>query len=90
MHLPSLIKIIYYCSKSSILHPKTRIEYVGNPVKINSQSPIPWWGSIGILIIGIIAWCVSACMGIQGLDEAGRALVYIPLGSIFGMSLNNR
>ncbi|GAI81391.1 unnamed protein product, partial [marine sediment metagenome] len=25
---------------------------------------------------------------VPGLDEAGRALVYVPLGSLFGMSLH--
>ncbi len=30
----------------------------------------------------------DAALQIGGLDEAARALVYIPLGSLFGMSLN--
>lgn len=89
MNFPTTIKVAYYCIKEAVLHPLTTIENVGNPVKVNPQSPIPWWGSITILTMGIAAWCVSACVGIEGLDEAGRAMVYIPLGNIFGMSLRN-
>ena len=90
MNLPTTIKVAYYCSKSAVSHPKSRIVYKGNPLNIREQSPIPWWGSIGILVLGIIAWCISCVYGITGLDEAGRAMVYIPLGNIFGMSLMNR
>lgn len=50
-------------------------------------SPIPWWGSVGLIIVGIICWVLGALITISGLDEAGRALVYIPLGNLFGMSL---
>lgn len=57
-----------------------------NPKPI-TMSPTPWWGSVIILVIGIISWCLSAYFNIDGLDEAGRAMVYIPLGNIFGMGL---
>ena len=58
-----------------------------NSPEMRRESPIPWWGSVLIIIIGVACWCVGAYLGIGGLDEAGRALVYIPLGSLFGMSL---
>ena len=51
------------------------------------ESPIPWWGSLLVIMLGIICWMLGAGLEIAGLDEAGRALVYIPLGSLFGMSL---
>jgi len=51
------------------------------------SSPVPWYGSIVIIIIGIICWVLGAAVPVPGLDEAGRAMVYIPLGSLFGMSL---
>jgi len=50
------------------------------------MSPIPWWGSIAVLVLGIASWIISATCGVQGLDEAARAMVYIPLGNIFGMT----
>jgi len=53
------------------------------------QSPVPWYGSVAVIILGIICWVVGAGIPIAGLDEAGRALVYIPLGSLFGMSLHS-
>jgi hypothetical protein len=37
--------------------------------------------------MGIACWCLGAHLDITGLDEAGRAMVYIPLGSLFGMSI---
>jgi hypothetical protein len=52
------------------------------------MSPIPWWGSACFIVIGIIAWCLAAHWQITGLDEAARAMVYIPLGNIFGMSIS--
>ena len=59
----------------------------GSSPEVKQESPIPWWGSILVIIIGIACWCVGGYLEITGLDEAGRALVYIPLGSLFGMSL---
>jgi hypothetical protein len=58
-----------------------------NSPEVRQESPIPWWGSVLVIVIGIACWCVGAQLDIAGLDEAGRALVYIPLGSLFGMSL---
>ncbi len=54
------------------------------------ESPIPWWGAVLCILIGIGAWVASACLKIPGLDEAARALVYIPLGGLFGMSLTRQ
>jgi hypothetical protein len=59
----------------------------GNSPEIRRESPIPWWGSVVVIVIGITCWCAAAYFNISGLDEAGRALVYIPLGSLFGMSI---
>ena len=51
------------------------------------ESPVPWYGAIAVIILGIICWVLGASIPVAGLDEAGRALVYVPLGSLFGMSL---
>lgn len=51
------------------------------------ESPLPWWGSVLCIVIGIVTWVTAACLKIPGLDEAARVLVYIPLGSLFGLSL---
>ncbi len=51
------------------------------------ESPIPWWGAILCILIGIGTWVGGAYLEIPGLDEAGRALVYLPMGSLFGMSI---
>ena len=60
---------------------------VGHSPELRKTSPIPWWGSILVIIVGVASWVAGACLNVAGLDEAGRALVYIPLGSLFGMSL---
>ena len=60
---------------------------LGNSPQSKEMSPIPWWGSVLVIIAGIACWVIGGCLNITGLDEAGRALVYIPLGSLFGMSL---
>ena len=65
-----------------VCHKKAR-----NSPEVRRESPIPWWGSVMVIVLGIACWCVGAHLNIASLDEAGRALVYIPMGSLFGMSL---
>jgi len=59
----------------------------GESPELRQESPIPWYGSVTVIILGIICWVLGAGLEIDGLSEAGRVLVYIPLGSLFGMSL---
>lgn len=56
-----------------------------NP-ELVQESPLPWFASVLIIIIGIACWITSAVVGIPGLDHAGEAMVYLPLGNLFGMS----
>ena len=81
-------RLIIHCAVSSILHPRTSIK-ITNPNE-RVMSPIPWWGSIGVLVIGIVSWGISAWLDIEGLNEAARAMVYLPLGNIFGMTTTIR
>ena len=60
---------------------------LGNSPQVKEQSPIPWWGAVLVIVVGIACWVLGSCFNVVGLDEAGRALVYIPLGSLFGMSI---
>ena len=84
----------YYCSNCKIRFPSSSRECpkcrakVGSSPENRKESPIPWYGSCIVILVGIGAWIASACLKIPGLDEAARALVYIPLGGLFGMSLN--
>lgn len=55
--------------------------------QLRQESPVPWWGAILVIIIGVTCWVVAAANAIGGLDEAARALVYVPLGNMFGLSL---
>ncbi len=82
--MPHRIYLAAWCIKQAVRHPRTTIVY-GNPGPVSS--PIPWWGSVCVLLIGIIAWSFAAKFSVTGLDEAARAMVYIPLGNIFGMTL---
>ena len=83
----------YYCPSCKIRFPNSSkvCPKCGDKVESSPdrkrESPIPWWGALLCILIGIGTWVVSAYFEIHGLDEAARALVYIPLGSIFGMSL---
>ena len=60
---------------------------LGNSPQLKEMSPIPWWGAVLVIIVGVACWVMGSCFDVVGLDEAGRALVYIPLGSLFGMSI---
>ena len=61
--------------------------------KVNSspenmqESPIPWYGCVILIVVGAAIWGWSAACHIEGIDELGRILVYIPIGNLFGMSL---
>lgn len=86
--------IYYYCGKCKIRFsaseaecPKCGDKLEGNTPERREESVIPWWGAVLVIIIGVVCWVVAGLYSIAGLDEAGRALVYIPLGSLFGMSL---
>ena len=81
-----------YCSECRVRIPPGKEcpkcqKKPGNSPEVRKESPIPWWGAVLVIIIGITCWCLGAILDVTGLDEAGRALVYIPLGSLFGMSL---
>lgn len=77
------INIALYCITQAVRHPRTPM-FLGNPLP--AVSPIPWWGSITVLILGIITWILSATLGIPEMAEPARAMVYLPLGNIFGMT----
>lgn len=83
----------YYCQSCKLRFntkekecPKCKDKVIDSPHNVR-ESPIPWWGSVLCIIIGIITWIISACINMSELGEAGRVLVYIPLGSLFGMSI---
>ena len=83
----------FYCSSCKIRFPASARECPKCGDKVESspdprkESPLPWYVSVLVILVGIGAWIASACLNIPGLDEAARAMVYIPLGSLFGMSL---
>lgn len=85
----------FYCGGCKIRFPASSKacpkcgDKVGHSPDHRQQSPVPWYGSIIVIILGITCWIAGAGLDITGLDEAGRALVYVPLGSLFGMSLRS-
>jgi uncharacterized paraquat-inducible protein A len=65
-----------------VCHRKVR----KNP-EVKEISPVPWFVSVLIMVLGIIC-IIAGCVGpVPGLDEAGKAMVYIPLGNLFGLSI---
>ena len=62
---------------------------VNNSPERRNQSPIPWYASVLVMMLGIICCCLGAGLPLPGLDEAGRAMVYIPLGNMFGLTLRS-
>ncbi len=84
-----ILQVIQYCMGHALLRPRTDIPPGGNPLT-ESQSPIPWWGSAAVIMLGIFCWVGGASWGVTGLDEAGRVLVYVPMGHIFGLSQRSK
>ena len=60
---------------------------VGSSPDPRHESPVPWYGSVILIVVGAAIWGWSAACDIAGISELGRILVYIPLGNLFGMSL---
>jgi len=83
----------YYCSSCKLRFnskegkcPKCG-EKVGNSPDNRQESPVPWFASVTVIVVGVGSWIASAYFNIPELAEASRALVYIPLGGLFGMSI---
>ena len=83
----------FYCPecKQYLLDNETKCpecgKELGNSPELKEISPIPWWGAVLVIVVGISCWVLGSYFDVVGLDEAGRALVYIPMGSLFGLSL---
>ena len=60
---------------------------VGYSPELRQQSPMPWYGSVLLIIIGVACWITGAVVEVPSLIEVGHTLVYIPLGNIFGLTL---
>ena len=82
-----------YCSSCRIRFPASSNECpkchekVGDSPDPRQESPLPWYGSVLCIVVGIGAWIASALLNIAPLCEAARLLIYAPLGHLFGMSL---
>lgn len=83
----------YYCSSCKLrFNSKERkCPKCGDKVESSpdprQESPIPWWGSVIVICIGVTVLVVGAKWSIPGLDRLGDALVFMPLGNLFGMSI---
>jgi len=89
---PRTLISYYYCPNCKTSSPTSekacpKCHYEASNLFEINESPIPWYGSVVVIIIGVICWIMGAGLEIVGLSEAGRVLVYIPLGNLFGMSL---
>jgi len=83
----------FHCSKCGCRFPASLTacpkcgDEVGHSPELKEETALPWYGSVLVIIIGIICWVLGAGLEIAGLDEAGHALVFIPLGNLFGLSM---
>lgn len=85
----------YYCPDCKLRFSPKETECprcykkVGHSVEVRQQPQIPWYGSVLLIIIGVACWLTGAVVEVPSLVEAGHALVYIPLGNLFGMALRS-
>lgn len=83
----------FYCPNCKIRFPASASECPKCGDKVESspdprhESPIPWYGSVAIILIGVGTAITSGVLSIAWLGELSRALIYLPLGHLFGMSL---
>ena len=87
-------KIVYYYCRQCKLRfninepqcPKCEDKVTQSPERVEI-SPVPWYGTVVFICLGILCWVLGVTIPVAGLDEAGRILVYVPLGSLFGMAV---
>lgn len=83
----------FYCSKCKVRFPASSSacpkcgDKVSSSPENRQESPVPWYGCVILIVVGAAIWGWSAACHVGGVDELGRALVYLPLGNLFGMSL---
>ncbi len=93
LRYPRTMISYYYCPNCKIRFPASSSECPKCHDKVESspdprqESPVPWYGSVAVILIGVGAGIASGILSIVWLQEVSRALIYIPLGSLFGMSL---
>lgn len=82
----------YYCKVCDCRIPPDATEcpscgdkMCNSPIPMK-RSPIPWWGALLVMVLGISCWIIGGLLDLSSIEEVGRPLVYVPLGSIFGMS----
>ena len=80
----NIVQFIWSCIWKSCKFPASKNINVGNPAKV-AQSPVPWRVSLSVLALGVISLTIGAILTIAALNEVGRAMIYLPLGSMFGM-----
>ena len=83
----------YYCPACKIRFaysqpqcPKCGDKVTQSPERVE-ENPVPWYGTVVFICLGILCWVLGVKIPVAGLDEAGRILVYVPLGSLFGMAV---
>lgn len=91
---PRTLIVYFYCADCKVrfnanekVCPKCHAKVGESPGNIQ-ESPIPWWGSVIVICLGIIVLILGGILSIPGLDRLGDALIFIPLGNLFGMSLH--
>lgn len=60
---------------------------IGNSPQRETRSPVPWQASVLLIVVGIASLITGNCLDIPVLDRVGDALIFLPLGNLFGMSL---
>lgn len=87
-------KIAYYlCEACGTVYP-ANANACPKCHAISSHSPrkkeipaVPIWCSLLLIVIGIASWVTVGLHGQVALTEVSRALIYLPLGNLFGVSL---
>jgi len=45
---------------------------LGNSPQLKEISPIPWWGAVLVIIVGISCWVLGSCFDVVGLPAEVR------------------
>ena len=61
-------------------------EEVHNPAEKKTLSPVPWYASMLLILLGVVTWATVGIHHQTELIEAARILIYAPMGTLFGLS----
>lgn len=73
----------------SMKSPRGNIVFnpLGNPRPSAVSPSVPWWGSVVMIVIGLVAMCMGHVLQAPDISEVAKLIVVLTVGNLLGMSI---